>query len=73
MNTLPNVTPPIGKIHSLRKIAVTFELMMHFDILLELDISRPGGVVNTGFKRCDIPNKSLYYFTVCRAAPDTQG
>ena len=37
--TLPDATPPIGKIHPFSKMAVTFEPLMGFDALQDLDSS----------------------------------
>ena len=34
--TLPDATPPIGKIHHFSKMVVTFEPLMRFDVLLDL-------------------------------------
>ena len=37
--TLPDATPPIGKIHPIRKMILTFEPLMGFDALRDLESS----------------------------------
>ena len=37
--TLPDATPPIGKSHPFSKMTVTFEQLMDFDALLDLERS----------------------------------
>ena len=40
VQTLPNATPPISKIHLSRKIALTFKLIMSLNVLTDLESAK---------------------------------
>ena len=83
MQTLTNATAPIGQI-PFSNIAVTFEPMLEFDILLDIECLKPmrqshfnylkhhlypSGRHKDGFTKGDRLNQLINYNGVCRAAP----